>query len=123
MAGTEQRYGPKPAPAERLLLGAGLVLRLCQTHVIQHGVTYKQICQAAQRLQCTHTDHSKGVRAAATPSTVRAVLSHAAAPRQMGTYIMDQCFDWVGAKAMNACAAAPAILPRARPRVFSHVLH
>ncbi len=68
------KLGPKPTAAERILLGAGLVLRLCQTNVIQHGVTYSQICNTAVRLGCTHTDHARGVRAA-TPSTVRVALS------------------------------------------------
>ena len=65
---TTEKYGPKPSKPELILLGVGLVLRMCQSGVIQRGITYKQICEAAVRCGCTFADHSKGVRAGTAPA-------------------------------------------------------
>ena len=63
-----EKYGTKPSDPEKILLGTGLVLRLCQSGVIQKGITYAQIAEAAVRNGCTFTNHAKGVRSMLDPA-------------------------------------------------------
>ena len=116
---TARRCGSRPSQPEQLLLGSALVLRLSQTGVIQRGVTYHQICEAAMRNECTFTDHTRGVRpqpislVCAALACAYAIAHSCSCPLmrpQMGTYIMDYLFEGLGSANLNGCAHTEHVL-------------